>query len=179
MDSGARPMIHNFGGQACGEVTERFQTEAAHAPSLSSGRSLRQALLVIGWGVAQVERRSRFSRHRIARWLSGQPDDESFVVWIGHLEALHRRLASPLSPYVRPDGNRPPLGPYEMAVARMTIGWSERQVAERSGEHRTSLRRLTHGRSHDWRLSRWLDLLADGHRTWPCPEPQCLGRPRS
>ncbi|GBQ34112.1 transcriptional regulator [Gluconacetobacter azotocaptans] len=136
---------------------------------------LADAFALIGWGVCQAERRSGIARGRITRWLKGDPADRAFLDWIGQLAALHGRLASPLSPAVTTDSNRPPLGPYEITLARLTIGWSERQLAERSGEHRTTLRRLAAGgMTGDRKIGRWLELLADGHRTWPRPHPDQL-----
>ncbi|MFS3137519.1 transcriptional regulator [Gluconacetobacter sacchari] len=135
------------------------------------GISLRQAFETIGWSVTQAERRSRVHRHRIARWLAGAPADPDFVQWIAALERLHRRLASPLSVHVQPGGNRPLPTAYELTLACLTIGWSERQFAERSCIHRTTLRRLDRHRPvQDWRVGRWVELLADGHRMHPQPE---------
>lgn len=173
MHRGRGVLIHSFRGEACGQAGERSGFHSTGSPTLSADRSIRiRGLLdVIGWGVTQFERRSLVSRHRLARWLDGQSPDAHVVTWLAGLAALHRRLASPLSPDVRPDGNRPLLDGYEVALARITIGWSERQLAERSGEHRTTLRRLGQpGARANWRLGRWLDLLADGHRAMPRPQ---------
>ncbi|MFT9091326.1 MAG: helix-turn-helix transcriptional regulator [Gluconacetobacter sp.] len=141
--------------------------DVLHAPD---SLSLARAFSVIGWTPTQAERRSRISRHRIARWLDGAMPDPDFVRWIADLEALHRRYWSPYAETVTPGANRPAPGAYEVCVARMTIGWSERQLAERSGIHRTELRRYFAGRQgRGWRLGRWLELLADGHRLYASP----------
>lgn len=132
---------------------------------------LGHALRSIGWSLCQVERRSRVSRHRICRWLDGVPAEPGFVAWIAALDTLHRQLATPLSIYVTPGRNRPLPTAYEIAKARMTIGWSERQLTERGGIHRTTLRRLDgQKRIEDWRFARWLELLTDGHSLHPHPE---------
>ncbi|GBR28626.1 hypothetical protein AA3271_2798 [Gluconobacter japonicus NBRC 3271] len=57
-----------------------------------------------------------------------------------------------------------------MTSALITIGWSERTLADRLGEHRTALRRLIEEQGHlPERQSRWLEALADGHRDLPRP----------
>jgi len=132
--------------------------------------SLGRAFETIGWSVTQAERRSRFHRHRIARWLAGAPADPDFLEWIGALESLHRRLASPLSVPAGLGHNRPPPTVRDLMRACLTIGWSERRLSERSCIHRTTLRRLDRTLPvQDWRVGLWVELLADGHRLHPHP----------
>ena len=170
-------VIPQSSGQHCG------QPKAGHVDSRSvrpghmrAALSIAGELSTIGWGVRQASRRSGVSKDRILRWQSGHSiPDPDFLRWLAALGMLHRRLSHPLARAVPPAGNRPPLNGYAMTSALMTIGWSERTLAERLGEHRTALRRLIEEQGHlPERQSRWLEALADGHRDLPRPlSPIC------
>lgn len=128
------------------------------------------ALVWIGWPLQQLSRRSGYDRHEITRWMrkGGMPDP--FRLWLTALRAVHVRYPSPFAVSVQPGGNRPPLGRWEVLRIQLVIGWSERHLAERLGEHRTALRRrLEAGGTLDMQESRWLELLEDGHRLNPRP----------
>ena len=167
-------VIPQTSGQRCG------QPRAGHVDSRCvrpghrrTALSISGELSAIGWGVRQASRRSGVSKDRILRWQSGQgiPDPE-FLKWLAALGMLHRRLSHPLARAVPPVGNRPPLNGYAMTSALLTIGWSERTLAERLGEHRTALRRVLEEQGYlPERQSRWLEALADGHRELLRPLP--------
>ncbi|QEO18783.1 transcriptional regulator [Acetobacter vaccinii] len=164
-----RAVIHQNGGQGCGELRgeRRDNGEQMQSPGLLLV-SCRQT---IGWTLMQMERRSGIPRSEFRRWERGQAAMPVEVrAWLCALRALHRQYASPLSASVRMGGNRQPMGPREVARACLVIGWSERVLAERMGEHRTHLRRLMErGERLTPRRSRWLDHLEDGHLTWSRP----------
>ncbi len=128
-------------------------------------------LETIGWSLRQASRRSGFSRWQIQRWEHGAaPADPRFRSWLRELAELHSRLSSPLARAVPPPGNRLPLDGYGVTDALLTIGWSERLLAKRLGEHHTALRRLIiRNATFPARASRWLEALADGHRELPRP----------
>jgi len=98
------------------------------------------------------------------------PIDPDFRLWLERLAALHRRYPGPLVATLPPVGNLLPYGPYEIGIALLTIGWSERQLATHLSEHRTTLIRRRQRRDMlSPRESRWLDVLTEGHRA--------IGRP--
>nr|WP_252350153.1 transcriptional regulator [Gluconobacter cerinus] len=173
-----REVIPGSGGQRCGQpgggrVDSRSVRPGHRRVTLSIGSELS----VIGWSARQAARRSGVSKDRILRWQDGQGQpDPHFLKWLSALGFLHRRLSHPLARAVPPPGNRPPLNGYAVTSALITIGWSERVLAERLGEHRTALRRLISSHGHlPVRESRWLEALADGHRDLPRPlSPICL-----
>jgi lambda repressor-like predicted transcriptional regulator len=163
-------LIHRFGGQDCAQhIGDTGTVLYDRAPPVPEAIAV--MLGTIGWSVRQAERRSGVARDRIRRWRDGvAPPDPGFMAWLTALTYLHRRLASPLSPAVPPAGNRPCLPPAAITEALLVIGWSERMLARRMGEHRNAVRRILAGEQLlSARGSRWLDALADGHRE--------LGRP--
>lgn len=125
----------------------------------------------IGWSVCQASRRSQISRDRIARWRNGVAEPpQSFMEWLDALHALHQRYATPLSRNVPLSSNRSPMNAYAVSRALITLGWSERRLAEHLGYHRTELRRLLEGGGKlGARPSRWLEMLENGHRDLPRP----------
>lgn len=163
--------IHRFGGQACEKSRDGVRSVPGLPGSLTDGSRIVASLAVIGWGLRQAERRSRISRMRLLRWCRNEePADPSFLAWLGRLERAHRRLASPLAAAVPPRGNRPLLSAAGIISSLIMIGWSERQLAERMGVHRTSLRRVLERQGQIApRASRWLEALADVHRDDPHP----------
>lgn len=164
-----RAVIHQNGGQGCGEP--RGEPGNNGEQGHSAGLLLASCRQTMGWTLMQLERRSGIPRSEFRCWARGQAAMPVEVrVWLCALRALHRQYPSPLSASVRMGGNRPPMGPREVARACLVIGWSERVLAERMGEHRTHLRRLLErGERLDPRRSRWLDHLEDGHLTWSRP----------
>ncbi len=63
-----------------------------------------------------------------------------------------------------------PMSPYRLALCLLTIGWSERELARRSGEHRNTVRRWLAGDSAvDAEIAAWLEILAAVHRANPGP----------
>ena len=165
-------VIPHSRGQGCGQLGEGFvDSRFVRRRRRCATLSISDELSVIGWGVRQASRRSGFSKDRIQRWQAGLGvPDPNFLKWLSALGFLHRRLHHPLARSVPPAGNRPLLNAYAVTSARITIGWSERTLAERLGEHRTALRRLINGHGLlPERESRWLEALADGHRDLPRP----------
>lgn len=169
-------IIHKNGGHGCGKRGDEeyppliLSSVFPHRHRTSLGE-VRRMLREIGWGVRQAARRSGVSRDRITRWRDGVTTaDPAFMAWLTELTGLHRRLSSPLARAVPRAGNRPDLDAAGVTCALIVIGWSERQLADRMGAHRTSLRRILEGQGLlPTRESRWLEALADGHRDLPRP----------
>lgn len=154
------------GVQVVTDLDKPGERPVRHADAVLIG----MALVWIGWPLQQLSRRSGYDRHEITRWMRKGGMPEPFRAWLIALQAVHVRYPTPLALSVRPGGNRPPLGKWEVLRAQLVIGWSERQLAEKLGEHRTALRRrLDGGETLDARESRWLELLEDGHRLNPRP----------
>jgi len=64
---------------------------------------------------------------------------------------------------------------YRLALSVLTLGWSEREPARRTGEHRTTIRRWLAGKSAvDADVAAWLDVLVAVHLANRAPR-----RPRS
>lgn len=64
----------------------------------------------------------------------------------------------------------PPMSPYRLALCLLTIGWSERELVRRSGEHRNTVRRWLAGDSAiDAEVAAWLEVLTAVHRANPGP----------
>ena len=58
----------------------------------------------------------------------------------------------------------PPMSPYRLSVCLIILGWSERELARRTGEHRTTLRRWLAGESQiDPSVAKWLEVLVAVH----------------
>jgi hypothetical protein len=57
-----------------------------------------------------------------------------------------------------------PMSPYRLALCLLTLGWSERELARRTGEHRNTLRRWLAGESAaDPDVAAWLEILTAAH----------------
>lgn len=162
---------HPFGKRGDEERSALILSSVFPFRHRSSLGEVRRLLREIGWGVRQAARRSGMSRDRITRWRDGAAAaDPAFVAWLTELGSLHRRLSSPLARAVPRAGNRPDLDAAGVTCALIVIGWSERQLADRMGTHRTTLRRILEGQGLlASRESRWLEALADGHRDLPRP----------
>jgi transcriptional regulator with XRE-family HTH domain len=64
---------------------------------------------------------------------------------------------------------------YRLALSLLPLGWSERELARRTGEHRNTIRRWLAGESAvDAHVAAWLDVLVAVHLANPAPR-----RPRS
>ncbi len=69
----------------------------------------------------------------------------------------------------------PPMSPYRLSVCLIILGWSERELARRTGEHRTTLRRWLAGEGQiDPSVAKWLEVLVAVHITNPCPRRKPL-----
>lgn len=179
MRNARRPVFSGRAGQAvipriCGQngvqAVTGLDKPGEEAARPADGVLIGTALVWIGWPLQQLSRRSGYDRHEITRWMLKGGMPEPFRLWLAALRAVHIRYPSPLATTVRPGGNRPPLGRWEVLRIQLVIGWSERQLAERLGEHRTALRRrLEAGETLDARESQWLELLEDGHRLYQRP----------
>ncbi len=68
------------------------------------------------------------------------------------------------------------MSPYRLSLCLLTLGWSERELARRTGEHRNTLRRWRAGESPiDADVAAWLELLVVVHVANPGPRRR-LGR---
>jgi hypothetical protein len=52
-----------------------------------------------------------------------------------------------------------PMSPYRLSLCLIILGWSERELARRTGEHRTTIRRWLAGESD-------IDTAVAGSRCW-------------
>lgn len=67
------------------------------------------------------------------------------------------------------------MSPHRLALCMLTIGWSVRELARRSGEHRTQIQRCLDGASVFPPLkAAWLEDLAAAHEARPCPRRKPL-----
>jgi transcriptional regulator with XRE-family HTH domain len=67
------------------------------------------------------------------------------------------------------------MSPYRLSLCLITLGWSERELARRTGEHRTTLRRWLAGESEiDPAVARWLGVLVAVHAANPGPRRKPL-----
>jgi Helix-turn-helix len=79
--------------------------------------------------------------------------------------------SSPTGPCVQ-NGHMPatPMSPYRLSLSLLILGWSERKLARRTGEHRTTIRRWLSGESKtDPAVAQWLDVLVAVHTENPGP----------
>ena len=73
-----------------------------------------------------------------------------------------------------------PMSPYRLALSLLTLGWSERELARRTGEHRNTVRRWLAGESAvDPDVAAWLEILMAVHLANPGPrrKPLAIYRP--
>jgi transcriptional regulator with XRE-family HTH domain len=67
------------------------------------------------------------------------------------------------------------MSPYRLSVCLLTLGWSERELARRTGEHRNTLRRwLAGGSAIDPDVADWLETLVAFHVANPAPRRRPL-----
>ena len=67
------------------------------------------------------------------------------------------------------NGHKPMAGRH-LDMCLLTIGWSVRELARRSGEHRTQIDRCRAGQAElPQHVAAWLEALAEAHRAHPCP----------
>ena len=65
--------------------------------------------------------------------------------------------------------------PYRLAYCLMIIGWSVHELARRSGEHRTTIRRWIDGTAKiDPAIAARIEILAACHRANPIPRKRPL-----
>ena len=71
-----------------------------------------------------------------------------------------------------------PMPGYRILRCLAILGWSERELARRTGRHQTSIRRWIDGTAAtDADVAEWLQLLAQFHRDHPAPRLSPLLRP--
>jgi len=71
---------------------------------------------------------------------------------------------------------------YRLGLCLITLGWLERELARRSGEHRTTITRWINNESVvDPDVAAWLEVLVAVHQTNPRPRRRkpVFGRTRS
>jgi hypothetical protein len=67
------------------------------------------------------------------------------------------------------------MSPYRLSLSLLILGWSERELARRTGEHRTNIRRWLSGESAvDPDVAAWLDVLTAVHVANPGPRRKPL-----
>lgn len=72
-----------------------------------------------------------------------------------------------------------PMPSYRILRCLTTLGWSERELARRTGRHQTTIRRWIDGSAViDQDVAEWLQLLAQFHRDHPAPRLAPLVRPQ-
>jgi transcriptional regulator with XRE-family HTH domain len=68
-----------------------------------------------------------------------------------------------------------PMSPYRLSLCLIILGWSERELARRTGEHRTTIRRWLAGESEiDPAVAKWLEVLVAVHVAHPGPRRKHL-----
>jgi Helix-turn-helix len=68
-----------------------------------------------------------------------------------------------------------PMSPDRLALCLLTLGWSERELARRTGEHRNTVRRWLAGESAvDPDVAAWLEILMAVHLANPGPRRKSL-----
>jgi Helix-turn-helix len=68
-----------------------------------------------------------------------------------------------------------PMSPYRLSLCLIILGWSERELARRTGEHRTTIRRWLAGESEiDSSVAKWLEVLVAVHVANPGPRRKHL-----
>jgi hypothetical protein len=68
-----------------------------------------------------------------------------------------------------------PMSPYRLALCLLTLGWSERELARRTGEHRNTVRRwLASESAVDPDVAAWLEILMAVHIANPGPRRKPL-----
>lgn len=133
---------------------------------MSAHQELRRLLKGIGWNLRPLARKMGVSHRQLDRLAH----DPVLLEWLRSLAQLHQVYPHPLAASLTL-GNTPVLSPYGVMRGMIEIGWSERMMAERSFEHRTTLRRMFNGEARiPLRFSRWVELLAQGHRDRPMPD---------
>ena len=71
-----------------------------------------------------------------------------------------------------------PMSGYRILRCLAILGWSERELARRTGRHQTTIRRWIDGTgATDADVAEWLQLLAQFHRDHPAPRLTPLWRP--
>lgn len=137
-------------------------------------QELRRLLKRIGWNLRPLARRMGVSHRQLDRLAH----DPILMGWLRSLAQLHHVYPHPLAASLTL-GNSPLLCPYGVMRGMIDIGWSERMLAERALEHRTILRRMLSGEARiPLRFSRWVELLAQGHRDRPMPDLRHLTQER-
>lgn len=64
---------------------------------------------------------------------------------------------------------------HRLAVCLTILGWSARELARRTGEHRTGVMRQIDGRSPvSAEVAAWIERLAAVHLANPCPRRRSL-----
>jgi hypothetical protein len=63
-----------------------------------------------------------------------------------------------------------PMSPHRLLVCLAVLGWSERELARRTGRHQTTIRRWTGGSGAvDGDTATWLERLVEFHAAHPAP----------
>ena len=69
-----------------------------------------------------------------------------------------------------PNAAAAPMSPYRLLVCLAVLGWSERELARRTGRLQTIVRRWTNGQSPvPTDIAAWVETLAAFHRAHPAP----------
>jgi hypothetical protein len=67
------------------------------------------------------------------------------------------------------------MSPYRLSLCLIILGWCERELSRRTGEHRTTLRRWLAGESDiDPAVATWLEVLVAVHVANPGPRRKHL-----
>lgn len=67
------------------------------------------------------------------------------------------------------------MSPRRLAVCLSILGWSARELARRTGEHRTVITRQLDGHaSVSAEIAAWIERLVDAHLANPCPRKRAL-----
>ena len=83
-----------------------------------------------------------------------------------HIEHKH----SNLSKYREAPPLAAAMSPYRIGLCLTTLGWSERELARRTGRHQTEVRRWMLGTAMiDFRVAEWLTELEQFFREHPAP----------
>ncbi len=112
-------------------------------------------------------RTARAAPRRMA--LSGRGAAATGCVQIEHSGPASRNESS--RPDAEPNGAGTSMSSYRLLVCLAVIGWTERELARRTGRLQTTVRRWTTGRSPvQADVAAWVEMLAAFHQAHPAPQ---------
>ena len=107
----------------------------------------------------------------------GQPTSETPLAEMAECVHIEHTLCFPLDSRKKPPRSSV-MSPYRMRLCLAILGWSERELARRTGRHQTEVRRWIMAISPiDPDVAEWLTALAQFFRDHPAPRLRPMLRP--